>query len=189
MGQELKVLSHNPQHTWQIGFWLGDLLKGGDIVCLSGELGAGKTALARGIGAGWGALEGVNSPTFVFVHEHRRARDSLRLYHLDCYRLASEGDALSIGLEDILASSDVTVIEWPERILSFLPDEHLWIGLEQVEVADQRLLTFRAIGTRYLTLLEELHRNIESGAESVGTGKMNAESRIPLADDGERSDL
>src|SRR5579859_2076084 len=130
MSHDLTILSSTPQKTQQLGVALGALLQGGDVICLSGDLGAGKTALTAGIGVGWGAREGVNSPTFVFVHEHHRARDNLRLFHVDCYRLASEADALSIGLEDMLDSSDVTVIEWPERILPFLPDERLWVTLQ-----------------------------------------------------------
>src|SRR5882724_1986861 len=84
----LKLTSHSVDETVQFGVRLGQRLLGGDVVCLSGDLGAGKTALASGIGKGWGALELVNSPTFVFVHEHRRTDDDVRLYHLDCYRLA-----------------------------------------------------------------------------------------------------
>src|SRR4051812_31474913 len=87
------LLSESPDQTMQFGTCLGQLLAHGDIVCLSGDLGAGKTAFTSGIGKGWGALEIVNSPTFVFVHEHRRRADNMRLYHIDCYRLASLDDA------------------------------------------------------------------------------------------------
>src|SRR5258707_11424486 len=82
--------STSVEQTAYFGARLGKLLGAGDVICLSGPLGAGKTALAAGIAAGWGALEPVNSPTFVFVHEHHRAADALRLYHVDCYRLTSE---------------------------------------------------------------------------------------------------
>ena len=150
------LTSHNVDQTVDLGIQLGRMLSGGDVICLSGDLGAGKTALTSGIGKGWGALEPVNSPTFVFVHEHRRAADDTRLYHLDCYRLASEEDALSVGVEDILTGHDVVVIEWPERIASFLPPECLWIHLDATDDIAERRITLEATGPRYLALLDEL---------------------------------
>jgi len=180
VNQSLNVRSRSYQQTRQLGHRLGELLEGGDVLCLSGDLGAGKTALASGIAAGWGALENVNSPTFVFVHEHHRARDSQRLFHLDCYRLESAADALSIGLDDILAGSDVTVIEWPERILSFLPDERLWIALEQPSAQDERVLIFKPSGSRYERLLEELRRKLESGIQGEIAGKISLETKTQI---------
>jgi tRNA threonylcarbamoyladenosine biosynthesis protein TsaE len=153
----LDLISYGPAQTAQIGIRLGQLLAGGDLICLFGELGAGKTALAAGIGKGWGALEPVNSPTFVFVHEYQRRQDELRLYHLDCYRLNDPEEAATIGIEDILASGNPVMIEWPERITSLLPQTQLWISLESVESADDMLtrrLTFRAFGPRYEALLK-----------------------------------
>jgi tRNA threonylcarbamoyladenosine biosynthesis protein TsaE len=126
------------------------------VICLSGDLGAGKTALTAGIAKGWGALEPVNSPTFVFVHDHRRAVDALRLYHVDCYRLNSDDDALTIGIEDILDGQAIVVIEWPERISSFLPAERLWIRLEALEDEQERRITLRAIGERFKRLVEKI---------------------------------
>ena len=126
----LQFVSHNVDQTTKFGEQLGAHLATGDIVCLSGEMGAGKTALVSGIGKGWGAIEPVNSPTFVLVHPHHRNRDTLRLYHLDCYRLNNVEDALSAGIEDILNGEDVVVIEWPEQIISLLPVERLWINIE-----------------------------------------------------------
>src|SRR5689334_5427410 len=155
----MNITSHNVEQTVQFGIQLGRLLHGGDVVCLSGDLGAGKTALTSGIGKGWGALELVNSPTFVFVHEHRRGADDVRLYHLDCYRLSSEGDSLSVGVDDILAGQDVVVIEWPERIASILPAERLWIQLDELDDPALRSLTLEATGPRYMALLDELRSN------------------------------
>jgi tRNA threonylcarbamoyladenosine biosynthesis protein TsaE len=152
----LELTSHSPQQTIAIGEQLGKLLAPGDVICLSGDLGAGKTALTSGIAKGWGALEPVNSPTFVFIHEHQRAGDDSRLYHVDCYRLGSEADALSIGLEDVLAGSDVVILEWPERAASLLPVERLWITLEALEAETDRRLDLEAVGERYGLLLEKL---------------------------------
>lgn len=145
-----------------MGIRLGQLLAEGDLICLSGELGAGKTAFAAGIGKGWGALEPINSPTFVLVHEHHRARDAQRLYHLDCYRLNSLDDAESVGIEDILAGDDSAMIEWPEQIADLLPSERLWISLEMPDESDdtERRITITASGERYLMLLEQLKSSL-----------------------------
>ena len=153
------LISHSVEQTVRLGERLGQRLVSGDVICLSGELGAGKTALASGIGQGWGALELINSPTFVFVHEHHRAGDAVRLYHVDCYRLNSIGDAENVGFEDILAGDDVTVIEWPERIEALLPTERLWIDLEARDENSERQLTFEATGPRFVGLLDDFRRS------------------------------
>lgn len=144
------------EQTAAFGARLGKLLVSGDVICLSGPLGAGKTALAAGIAKGWGALEPANSPTFVFVHEHHRAGDATPLYHVDCYRLASDDDALSVGIEDILDGQAIAVVEWPERIASFLSPECLWITLDVYDDENARRLTLRATGARYLKLLKSI---------------------------------
>jgi tRNA threonylcarbamoyladenosine biosynthesis protein TsaE len=148
------LFSGSLDQTMQFGIRLGQLLARGDIVCLSGDLGAGKTAFTRGIGEGWGALEMVNSPTFVFVHEHHRQADDLRLYHIDCYRLGRLDDAATIGLEDLLAGDNIAVIEWPERIEAILPAERLWITLNP-DGETERQLTFEPEGVRYEKLLHD----------------------------------
>jgi tRNA threonylcarbamoyladenosine biosynthesis protein TsaE len=155
----LDFTSHSAEQTARIGVRLGGLLMPGDVVCLSGELGAGKTALAAGIGKGWGVLEQVNSPTFVFIHEHRRAIDAVRLYHVDCYRLPDAENASTIGLDEILAGDDVAIIEWPERIEALLPDARLWIHLTVFDdYTEKRQVQFRASGNRYQTLLDTFRR-------------------------------
>ncbi len=147
------LTTHSPTRTELLGAYLGAALRAGDVICLSGNLGAGKTAFARGVGAGWGAIEAVNSPTFVIAHEHRRTADTMRLVHIDCYRLNSADDAESIGIEDILAGEDAVIIEWPEHIAELLPAERLWIHLEAGEQADERILTFAASGERATALI------------------------------------
>lgn len=156
----LQLVSESPDQTATLGTRLGGLLQPGDCVCLSGDLGAGKTAFARGMGAGWGALEAVNSPTFVFSHEHHRAHDDTCLIHVDCYRLGSIADADSIGIEDILSGEHVAVLEWPERLLSLLPADHLWIELSAaVDAQDTiRTLSLHATGSRSARLLSDFRQ-------------------------------
>ncbi len=158
----LEQITESAEQTARLGVQLGALLQGGEIVCLSGDLGAGKTAFTAGIGRGWGAAEVVNSPTFVLIHEHHRKRDQIRLYHLDCYRLTSLEDAYSIGLEDILAGDGVAIIEWPEKIEALIPAERLWIDIETTGDTSRRFL-LTATGPRYELLLNQLRTKTTAG--------------------------
>ncbi|MFQ3660151.1 MAG: tRNA (adenosine(37)-N6)-threonylcarbamoyltransferase complex ATPase subunit type 1 TsaE, partial [Anaerolineae bacterium] len=130
-----------------------------DIICLIGDMGAGKTVFTSGLGLGWGATTPITSPTFNLVHQHRRTADRSVLYHLDCYRLRGAQDTDSIGLDDILDSDGVVVLEWAERIESALPKEHLWIEI-RVREENRRNLLMEAIGTRYQTLLDEFRASL-----------------------------
>lgn len=156
-------LSRGVAQTEQIGAQLGALLQSGDVLCLVGDLGAGKTAFARGVAAGWRSITPVTSPTFVLIHEHRRAQDAARLHHIDAYRLESLEDAVLLGLEDIFASQSAVIIEWADRIAPLLPSDHLWIELAHVPEDDQaRLLTFSAHGARSAALLTALRKKLQT---------------------------
>lgn len=158
----LELTTASVEQTYRLGLHLGELLEAGDIVCLSGDLGAGKTAFTQGIGAGWGASEAVTSPTFTLVHEHRRVRDEQRLYHVDCYRLHGDTDALGIGLEEMFHSDSVTVMEWPENVRDVLPKEVLWISFSIIGDTE-RQITLQGIGERYRTLVELFRLRAVSG--------------------------
>jgi tRNA threonylcarbamoyladenosine biosynthesis protein TsaE len=155
VSDSFEIVSQNVEQTEHLGQTLGQRLTGGDVICLSGDLGAGKTALTRGIGAGWTAVEAVTSPTFTLVHEHHRARDRQILYHIDCYRLVSAGDAWSIGLEDLLDGRNPVVLEWAENVQDFLPPERLWITLTFLD-STQRHISITAAGERSRSLLAAL---------------------------------
>jgi len=151
---EFDLISHSAEQTRRLGARLGALLQPGDVICLSGDLGAGKTAFTAGIGMGWGVTIPVTSPTFNLVHEHEREDDDQILYHLDCYRIHSAGDAMTIGLDDILNGRGPVIIEWSEHIEAMLPAERLWIELRVIEPT-RRNFVFDATGARYETLLEQ----------------------------------
>lgn len=153
--QGIVLVTDSPDATQQLGETLGRLLEPGDLICLQGELGAGKTTLTTGIARGWGALETVNSPTFVFVNAYSRPHGD-RLYHVDAYRLRNAADADSIGLDDLLNERDAAVlVEWPERVLAALPEEALWVALTgQAENTRQIMVT--AKGSRAQALLKGL---------------------------------
>lgn len=149
---QLDIISHSAEQTQRLGARLGALLQPGDVICLSGDMGAGKTVFAAGIGQGWGARTALTSPTFNLVHDHTRAADSQHLYHLDCYRLERPSDAESIGLEDILSGRGPVIIEWPEQIERLLPRQRLWIELRVVE-ATRRSFLLVGEGARYDALI------------------------------------
>lgn len=151
----IEFISDSVEQTSQVGYHLGQRLAVGDVICLAGDLGAGKTVFARGVGIGWGALESVTSPTFTLIHEHHRAHDSRVLYHVDCYRLQGTDDAWGIGLEDVLHGDGSVLIEWPEHVQAVLPAQRLWV---QFGILDdtQRHMTVRAVGQRYQALLDTL---------------------------------
>jgi tRNA threonylcarbamoyladenosine biosynthesis protein TsaE len=152
--ESIDFISQSVEQTLLVGKRLGELLKARDVICLSGNLGAGKTALTRGIAAGWGALESVTSPTFTLIHEHRRTKDDLILYHIDCYRLEKAVDAWQIGLDDLFYNDDPVVVEWPEHIQEALPTERLWITLAILDDT-RRQIIMDAAGDRYTTLVRD----------------------------------
>ena len=153
--REFAMTSPTAGRTKAIGYRLGRLLGAGDVVCVSGDLGAGKTAFCRGLGAGWGAAESLTSPTYNLVHVHKRVGGKARLNHLDLYRVSGMRDAASLGFDEILESGDLVVIEWPERVVDRLPKERLWIEISLRE-DEGRDLRFEACGARYRSLLDAL---------------------------------
>ncbi len=156
----LDFFSRSPEQTRRLGARLGALLHSGDLVCLSGELGSGKTTLVQGIAQGWGSLDRVSSPTFVLVNEYRRP-DGHCLYHLDAYRLVNWLEAEDLDLERMLETGSL-VIEWPERIKEVLAPERLWIALRWI-ADEQRGMTFSSQGARFDELLLEFRRRVFGG--------------------------
>jgi tRNA threonylcarbamoyladenosine biosynthesis protein TsaE len=154
----LECPSHSPEQTQRIGVRLGELLRAGDLICLDGELGAGKTCLAQGIGRGCGVTESLISPTYTLIHEYENLADDAKLYHVDLYRVSGPREALALGLEDYLDdASAITLIEWPDRAVGLLPEERLWVTLRIIET-NKRLLFFSAQGSRYEALLRSFRK-------------------------------
>ena len=149
------VISHSASQTFRIGECLGGMLQSGDVICLQGNLGMGKTCFTQGIGRGL-AVEGViNSPTFVYISEHAPSRSGPYLYHVDLYRIQDYTDAFALGLEEYMYGDGVTVIEWAERAQEIIPSERLWVTLDYLDYT-KRSLIFEATGDRYLALLKKL---------------------------------
>lgn len=116
----MRFVSDSTEDTYNFGVTFSNDLRGGDIVCLRGGLGAGKTVMAKGIAAGLGVTADVTSPTFVLLKIYNGSQ--LNLYHIDAYRLLSGRDGENAGLTDYIgASGAITVIEWPENIADIIP--------------------------------------------------------------------
>jgi tRNA threonylcarbamoyladenosine biosynthesis protein TsaE len=148
----IEIISRNPEQSRRVGMRLGALLRPGDVICLIGDLGAGKTTFVQGVAAGWGSLDPVSSPTFVLVNMYRRT-DQERLYHLDAYRLSGPAEAIDLDLDDMLANGSL-LIEWADRIEAALPTDRLRISLQWIDES-QRDMFFTAEGDRYQNLLDE----------------------------------
>ncbi|KKF45856.1 tRNA (adenosine(37)-N6)-threonylcarbamoyltransferase complex ATPase subunit type 1 TsaE [Streptococcus uberis] len=141
--------SENEMELMDFGSQLGKLLKEGDILILTGELGAGKTTLTKGIAKGLDISQMIKSPTYTIVREYQ---GRLPLYHLDVYRIGDDPD--SIDLDDFIYGGGVTVIEWGNLLDLSLFDDYLEIVLSKKE--DGRSLDLRAKGVRSQQLLEEI---------------------------------
>jgi len=157
-----EFFSRSPEQTRRIGMRLGDLMRSGDIICLSGDLGAGKTTLVQGITRGWGSTDEATSPTFVLVNTYRRS-DGNVLNHLDAYRLQDALEAEALDL-DMLIEAGPLVVEWPERILAALPESNLWIAMDWVADEHRRML-FTPHGEPYAKKLELLKTSTVKGFE------------------------
>lgn len=152
-----EFFSNSPGQTRRLGIQLGGLLQPGDLVCLEGDLGAGKTTLVQGLAAGWGSPEQVTSPTFVLVNLYERG-DGQQLAHLDAYRLESAAEAEALDLDALLARGPM-VVEWAENIEAALPAERLWLKLFWVE-DERRRIELAPQGERYKAMVDEIEETV-----------------------------
>lgn len=122
-----RVRTTSAEGTIALGERLARVAAAGDLVCLWGELGAGKTQVAKGIARGLGIEDTITSPTFILMNEYP---GRLPLFHVDLYRLADAGDALAGGVIDDRQADGVTVVEWPERMGGVLPAARLDVRID-----------------------------------------------------------
>jgi tRNA threonylcarbamoyladenosine biosynthesis protein TsaE len=151
-----KILTTSPDETIRLGEMIGRLLEGGDTVALIGVLGSGKSVLARGIMAGLGVKTKMPSPSFVIVASYQ---GRFAVNHVDLYRLDRPDDAIGIGIEDMLYSDAVNVIEWAEKLEPLLPPSRLAISIEPRVEPEERLITIaphgEALGKRLVPLVRD----------------------------------
>jgi tRNA threonylcarbamoyladenosine biosynthesis protein TsaE len=156
----IRLTSLAAEQTRSWGQALAPLLAPGDIICLVGELGAGKTCFAQGIGRGLGLLEPITSPTFIRVREHSGCSVRPRLYHIDLYRLVDGSEALDWGVDEYLFGEGVCVIEWADRIHEFLPTSCLWIWFLYGQRPEERRIALWAEGDRGQQVLSQFQELI-----------------------------
>lgn len=161
----LEIISKSEEETKTIAKKLGSILSAGDIICISGNLGAGKTVFASGISKGLGISEQISSPTFTIVNEYT---GRLPFYHFDAYRINSN-EFLDIGGDEYFYYEGVTLIEWPENISDILPEERLDIFIDYNESSSEdfetRKISLKPNGQKYderlkqLIMLEEVNED------------------------------
>jgi len=142
----LHAVTHHAGETHALGRRVGALLRAGDVVVLDGDLGTGKTVLAKGIAVGLGITAPVVSPTFTVVREYDA---EIPLVHVDVYRLDHLQELHDLGLDDLLGGDAVTLVEWGSRVGALLPADRLVVRLEPGDTDDDRVVTIAATGTSW----------------------------------------
>ena len=172
MTATLDSISHSAAQTQRFGARLGELLQGGELILLNGQLGTGKTTFTQGLAQGMGIAEQVNSPTFTLLKEYRRRpisgaarrgkgnerKPGPALYHFDLYRLDNPAEIFDLGFDDYLNSDGVCVVEWADKADLYWPADHLNIRLKILSETKRGLL-FTAVGQRYCQLLRQFQKN------------------------------
>ena len=124
----MRIESFSREDTFRLGVSLGEKAKKGEIYCLSGDLGVGKTVFTQGFAKGLGIEEAVSSPTFTIVQQYQ---GRLPLYHFDVYRISDIDEMEEIGYEEYFYGEGVCLIEWAELIEELLPDDRIWIRIKK----------------------------------------------------------
>ncbi|QXM05206.1 tRNA (adenosine(37)-N6)-threonylcarbamoyltransferase complex ATPase subunit type 1 TsaE [Crassaminicella indica] len=148
----MKIISNSEQKTYALGYKLGTLLKASDVVCLTGDLGAGKTTISKAIAKGLEVDECVTSPTFTIIHEYE---GRIPLYHFDVYRIGEIEEMEDLGYEEYFYGEGVCLIEWASQIEELIPKEHLWIHIKKVD-ENTREIEINGTSEHFQTIIEEL---------------------------------
>ena len=168
------MVTTSAEETRIVGASLAPTLLPGDVVSLTGDLGAGKTVFAQGLAAAMGAETRVTSPSFTIVHEYEARYP---IIHLDIYRLDSFQEVLDLGFEEFLDPSAIVLIEWGEAIGPLLPRRFLEVDLrrpDDIDNDDARRLTFRPHGTEWIVKIQSMRDTAETLLDAIspttGTG-------------------
>ena len=137
------------EETTKLGKELGKILNPGDIICLTGDLGTGKTHITKGISEGLGITDNITSPTITIVNEYNSGR--LKLYHFDVYRVSDPDEIYAIGFDDYIFGDGVSIIEWANYIEEILPKEylHIYITKDLSKGENYRKITITPYGEKY----------------------------------------
>jgi len=154
----LELTAGAPEDTMAVGEAVASLLREGDAIALTGELGAGKTTFVRGAARALGFDGPVASPTFTLVREYQ---GRVRIYHVDVYRLERMQDVLDLGLDEMVAEDGVLLVEWGDAVEGLLPDDHLLAEITLMGSEDARRIVVTGKGPSWATRWERLERLTE----------------------------
>ncbi len=144
----MNFIVDNVESTINLGTKLGSMLKPGDIICLNGEMGTGKTHFTKGIAKALEITDPITSPTFTIVNEYKGC---LKLYHFDVYRVNDPDEIEAIGFDEYIFSDAVSIVEWSNYIEDLIPKEHISVKIEKIpeKGMDFRKITIEYYGKRY----------------------------------------
>ena len=149
----VKIYLENEEKTREIGSKLGELLTPKSVICLIGDLGAGKTTMTQSLARALGVDDYITSPTFTIVNEYE---GRMPLYHFDVYRIGSSEEMYDIGFDEYIDGDGVCIIEWANLIEDILPDEYLYIEMNYKETGREMILTPK--GDKYEEIVKELSK-------------------------------
>jgi tRNA threonylcarbamoyladenosine biosynthesis protein TsaE len=147
------LITTGPAETLELGRRLGQLLQDDDVLCLTGDLGAGKTLITQGIAAALGVKQPVTSPTFTVLNIYE---GNLPVYHFDLYRLEHPEELEDIGFDEYTSAGGIVIIEWADKFPGNMPEEYLQITLNRGTENEERRISFLPNGKRYEQICEEL---------------------------------
>jgi tRNA threonylcarbamoyladenosine biosynthesis protein TsaE len=162
MQTALRVETTSPEETRILGAALAPMLLPGDLVSLSGDLGAGKTVFVQGLATALGVTDRVTSPTFTIVHEYA---GRYPIVHIDIYRLETFQEVLDLGFEEFLDPKAIVMMEWGEAVEPLLPRAHLRVELRRTsdpDEVDRRVITFRPTGEDWIRKLGAMRETAEA---------------------------
>jgi len=150
----MEFIVDSVEKTMHIGYMLGELAKAGDVFCLTGDLGTGKTHISKGFAKGLGISEHITSPTFTIVNEYNSGR--LPLYHFDVYRVNDSDEIMAIGFDEYIFGNGVSLIEWANYIEDILPENFVHISIKKLpHLGDEyRKIAIRPYGEGYSYIKE-----------------------------------
>lgn len=146
----MKIICKSEKDTQKLAKILSAELDQGDLLCLTGDLGAGKTTLTKHIAEALGITEHVNSPSYMIVNEYEN-----KLNHFDVYRLGSVEEMYEIGYEEYFYSDRITIIEWADKIKEIIPEEALWISIKLGHSINERIIEIDERNSKLIKKLKE----------------------------------
>jgi tRNA threonylcarbamoyladenosine biosynthesis protein TsaE len=187
MHPPLRIVTRSPEETLVLGSALAPALVPGDVISLSGDLGAGKTTFVRGVAKALGVTGRVTSPTFTIVHQHS---GRYPLVHMDVYRLESFQEVLDLGFEELLDPEAILLVEWGEAVAPLLPRRHLEIELRRPTSSgpSERILTFRPRGEQWSHKLDSMRALAEPLLAAAAPEGLEPTRFVPPGASGLRDD-